>query len=172
MNEIRPARAEDADDIARVHVASWRVAYDGLMPAAYLQGLDVGARAAGWRSTLAAPKDRSRTLVLESDGELVGFVAVGASRDEPESRQLSGEVAAIYLDPACWGRGWGRALLGAGRCSLVEMGFGDAVLWVLDANARARAFYKADGWALDGGVKTDESRGFTVREVRYRRALR
>lgn len=172
MNDIRPATVEDAEEIARVHVASWRVAYEGLMPAGYLQSLDVQARAERWRSTLAATDAKARVLVGEAGDGLVGFIAVGACRDEPTSCILSGEVTAIYLDPAHWGQGLGRGLLAAGRSSLVDMGFADAILWVLDTNARARAFYEADGWVFDGDVKTDESRGFAVREVRYRRALR
>jgi hypothetical protein len=44
-------------------------------------------------------------------------------------------------------------------------------LWVLDANERARRFYERTGWAPDGADLTDDSRGFTIREVRYRRDL-
>jgi RimJ/RimL family protein N-acetyltransferase len=44
-------------------------------------------------------------------------------------------------------------------------------LWVLDANARARRCYERAGWAPDGTEMTDDSRGFAIREVRYRRVL-
>jgi hypothetical protein len=42
---------------------------------------------------------------------------------------------------------------------------------VLDGNTRARRFYERAGWASDGTTMTDDSRGFTIREVRYRRSL-
>jgi hypothetical protein len=42
---------------------------------------------------------------------------------------------------------------------------------VLDSNARARRFYACGGWSQDGAVKQDDSRGFVLNEVRYRRAL-
>jgi RimJ/RimL family protein N-acetyltransferase len=48
---------------------------------------------------------------------------------------------------------------------------GDAVLWVLEDNPRARRFYEREGWALDGERKEDEYLGFRVAEVRYRIAL-
>ena len=38
--EIRRARPEDAEAVARVHVAGWRHAYRGLLPDDYLDGLD------------------------------------------------------------------------------------------------------------------------------------
>jgi len=54
---------------------------------------------------------------------------------------------------------------------LAGAGYRDATLWVLDSNDRARRFYALAGWAEDGAVKTDGSRGFPLREVRYRRTL-
>jgi RimJ/RimL family protein N-acetyltransferase len=44
-------------------------------------------------------------------------------------------------------------------------------LWVLDSNARARRFYEAAGFRPDGAVKVDDSHGFVLRELRYRRQL-
>ena len=43
---VRSARPGDAEAIAQLHVASWRVAYRGIVDDAYLDALDVGARAA------------------------------------------------------------------------------------------------------------------------------
>jgi hypothetical protein len=43
---------------------------------------------------------------------------------------------------------------------LVGAGYVQATLWVLDSNARARRFYAKGGWAEDGAVKHDDSRGF------------
>jgi hypothetical protein len=54
---------------------------------------------------------------------------------------------------------------------LVEAKFNELTLWVLDSNVRARRFYEAGGWATDGVRKTDESRGFPIAQVRYRRSL-
>jgi hypothetical protein len=42
---------------------------------------------------------------------------------------------------------------------------------VLDSNDRARRFYVRNGWAEDGAVKVDDTRGFPISEVRYRRSL-
>ena len=39
----------------------------------------------------------------------------------------------------------------AAEAAMAELGFGSAMLWVLEDNARARAFYEAAGWRPDGG---------------------
>ncbi len=53
-----------------------------------------------------------------------------------------------------WGTGAGRLLMSAFVERLRESGFEDATLWVLDDNPRARRFYEAAGWTLDGGSRT------------------
>jgi len=62
--------------------------------------------------------------------------------------------------------------MGSAVAELTRVGYADAILWVLDANDRARRFYALAGWAQDGASKTDGSRGFDIAEVRYRTALR
>ena len=44
---IRLATLADARAIAELHVASWRAAYVGILPPAYLEGLSVEEREAG-----------------------------------------------------------------------------------------------------------------------------
>jgi GNAT superfamily N-acetyltransferase len=83
----------------------------------------------------------------------------------------AGELYAIYLDPAHWGRGYGRALMRAAERGLAEAGFSKAYLWVLETNARARRFYEIAGWAADGGTKVEHRGTVELREVRYRRDL-
>jgi hypothetical protein len=49
--------------------------------------------------------------------------------------------------------------------------YGDATLWVLDENVRARSFYERGGWRLDGATKDDDRGSFVLKEVRYRTAF-
>ncbi|MGH9204942.1 MAG: GNAT family N-acetyltransferase, partial [Acidimicrobiales bacterium] len=46
MRTVRTAQAGDKQAVAGVHVRSWQAAYRGLMPDAYLDGLDPDDRAA------------------------------------------------------------------------------------------------------------------------------
>jgi GNAT superfamily N-acetyltransferase len=50
---IRAAHAADAAQIAVVHVRSWQGAYRGLLPQAYLDGLDPAERVGRWERSLA-----------------------------------------------------------------------------------------------------------------------
>lgn len=164
----RDAVVEDGLALARVWVAAWQAAYAGLMPSDYLAGLDADQARSRFEESLRA---NPSVLVLESNGDILGFSAFGASRD-PDAGPATGEVIAINLHPSCWRQGLGRELLHETLLRLHGRGFSEATLWVLDGNARARQFYEASGWRSDGVEKHDDKlTGFALHEVRYRIAL-
>lgn len=156
--------------IGLVHVRTWQVAYKGLVPQYYLDRLDPVRRGQVWERYLGEEHQVGEAvLVAEADGHVVGFASVGPSRDEDDNGQ--GEVWAIYLLADFWGQGIGKSLMAAACESLHDAGFTEATLWVMDSNERARQFYEAAGWALDGEIKRDDGRGFPIAEVHYRRHL-
>src|ERR1035437_2859186 len=80
---VRHAEPQDAPAVARVHVASWRQAYRGLLPQEYLDSLSVETRTTTWAKAFSqSPDQTSTTLVGELDGQIVGFSCVGPSRDD------------------------------------------------------------------------------------------
>ena len=164
----RDAVVEDGLPLARVWVAAWQSAYAGLMPAEYLAGLDADQARSRFEQSL---RESPSVLVLELDGDILGFSAYGASRDQ-DAGPATGEVIAINLHPSSWRRGLGRELLRETLLRLQGRGFSEATLWVLHGNARARQFYEALGWRRDGVEKHDDKlTGFALHEVRYRMAL-
>ena len=100
-------------------------------------------------------------------GEIVGLVAVGASRDA----DAEGELLTIYVNPVHWGTGVGRELIRAGEERMRELGYGRVVLWMLDGNSRAQRFYESAGWTLDGERRTIEFVGQSMPEVRFVKQL-
>jgi GNAT superfamily N-acetyltransferase len=164
---IRPALPDDAFDIATMHVRAWRAAYDGIVPGEVLAEQSAERRAADLRSRLEAEGSEERTLVAEHEGVVVGFVAVGPSRD-PFVELGTGEVYAIYVDPDLWGRGIGSALLTQAVEELRSRGHTSATLWVLEANEFGRRFYERRGWEADGATKTYPAGEVELEEVRYR----
>jgi GNAT superfamily N-acetyltransferase len=162
---LRAAEVSDAKAIATVHVVTWQAAYVGIIPSEVLDRLSVEQRAVKWEETIAGLGSGERLEVAEDGHRVVGFAFTGACKDE-DAFGL-GELYAIYVAPSHWGTGAGPALLAAARRSLVQGGHDRAVLWVLEANKRARAFYERDGWAPDGAVKS-YGEGGGVRAVRYR----
>ena len=159
---IRDARVDDAVAIGAIHVATWRSTYRGMVPDRVLERLSESSRAEQWRARLERPPDHSRVLVAEVEGRVVGFVACG-----PEPGTDRGEVYAVYVEPQRQGIGAGRGLLERAVAHLESAGFAHAVLWVLAANAPARAFYERLGWQPDGREQDIDFDGTPVAEVRY-----
>ncbi len=168
MLTLRIAAADDAMDVARVHVRSWQRGYRGLLPDKYLDGLRGEDRASHY-TFVRSLADGPVTIIASEGREVKGFAAVGAAGDEVD--RGVGELLALYVDPDHWSRGIGQALITDARDRLVQFGFRQAQLWVLAGNDRADRFYQADGWAPDGSRRQDEVWGITVDEVCYRRAL-
>jgi GNAT superfamily N-acetyltransferase len=165
---IRPAVPEDAMAVARVHVRSWQAAYRGLLPDTYLDALRPEERAAKYDFT-HVDVQMPYTLVGEIDGEIAGFATTMPARDA--EMKGYGELCALYLDAAYWGRGLGSALHGAVCEHLLGRGFERALLWVLAGNRRAERFYEAKGWRADGMLRRDTVWDVEVEETRYLRQL-
>ena len=159
------ATADDLPAIARLHIASWRVAYKDLLPADLLASLSVDKREQMWRQVLAEGK--SELMVARGDGAILGFVSYGATRDS-EAPAGRGEIWAIYVDPSAWSRGIGRGLCAAALERLRAMDFTSTSLWVLVGNERAIRFYGSMGFAAEAGSEKEfVLGGARVREVRF-----
>jgi GNAT superfamily N-acetyltransferase len=165
---LRSATREDSLAVAQVHVRSWQVAYRDLLPAEYLDQLRPEDRAKRYELGAADPSKPS-TIVAVEGGVIVGFATVAPARDH--DARSSGELCALHVDPEQWGQNIGRALIHQARCSLIKLGFHDAVLWVMMGNTRAARFYGRDGWEPDGFRRTASVWGTSVDEIRYRRPL-
>ena len=187
--EVRPARAEDADDVAKAHIAAWRAAYRGIVADAYLDHDQfTESRLTGWRSRLAdgpSPSDDplNEILVPVQGGRVMGFGGFGAERVEQGAPASGGgELYGFYLHPDTWGNGAAVALIEACNARLAER-FEHAVLWVLRDNARARRFYQRSGWTCGAGEDLIETtwdmhpidgvpKQPSLHEVQYRIELR
>src|ERR1700761_5929211 len=118
---IRAACAADAAQIAVVQVRSWQAAYRGLLPQAYLDGLDPAQRVGRWERALAeGVAGRAGVLVADAGGTLLGFVAYSPSHDGDADSDRVGEIGAIYLLSSAWGKGIGRQLMNAALARLAE----------------------------------------------------
>lgn len=165
---LRRAVPDDAVAVARVHVRAWQVAYRGLMPDEYLDGLRPEERAQRYDF---ASRDASQptTLVAVDADTVLGFATIAPARDEDAAGQ--GELCALYVEPELWGRGVGRTLAAAARSELYRLGYTRALLWVVAGNARAQRFYRADGWTPDALQRAQQIWRVSVTTVRYSRVL-
>jgi L-amino acid N-acyltransferase YncA len=149
---IRGATPDDVRAVAEIHVASWRWAYEGLIPNEFLDGISVEDREEMWREALTSSVPARGLVVAEANDGLVGFAAFGPTED-PEAAGV-GEVYAIYVKPEAVGTGAGWELFTRAIGSMRSCGFRSAILWVLEGNERARRFYERAGWAWDGTTGT------------------
>ena len=139
---LRYAIKEDAPRIAAIHVESWRHGYKGIIHQAWLDhGLDISKQTERWTSRLEA--GRKETILVFDNKRLAGFVTAGPSRNENYPGYA--ELYAIYIDPACYGRGAGTALFRACVEYVINLGFGKMFVNVLKDNSAGRRFYEKMG---------------------------
>lgn len=107
-------------------------------------------------------------LLAVRAGAIVGLVAWVIGVDDDPS---VGEIHAIHVALEERGRGVGWRLLDAAVEAARGRGVRRAILWVVENNVAARAFYERQGWVWDGTRLERPLGGFpdfpTVVEVRY-----
>ena len=162
---LRPARPADAPAIARVHVETWRAAYAGIVPDAYLVAMTESKQALQWNNTIRSAVAPEAVLVAASadlpGGRIVGFGSCGRARKRPNA----GEVFTLYVAPDWQGRGIGRRLLYALLAKLEAGGLNQALVWVLSDNP-ARFFYEAMG-ARRAAERQERFAGVRLEEAAY-----
>lgn len=170
---VRTARKDDAETIARIHVATWQQVYRGQVPDSFLDAMPetLADRTQKWEATIGREDPGVAVLVAEIDGTVAGFVIVNPCRDEDMDKGVTGEVGAIYVDSAFMKAGAGSALMDGGLEFLRQQGFTQATLWVLTSHENARAWYEKKGWKPDGKTKTDDRGQIVLHETRYVREL-
>ena len=158
--------------IADVHIASWRAGYGHVIPESVLYADDFEPRRRTiWADWRFAPAQRVAVSVDDTD-TVVGFATYGPERERARGYTGRGELYAFYLHPGSWGTGAAADLLAHVHERLGAEGFAEAVLWVLDDNPRARAFYERNGWTPTGvAADYDVHCELSVPEVEYRKIL-
>ena len=170
---VRSAMPFDARAIAAVHVEAWRVAYQDLLPTEVLAGLSVEARARQWAARLRERGDRTLTIVTPASGPIAGFCSLALPARDPGEPPDVGEIPALYVSPAAFGRGLGFELVEAALAAMRARGYREAILWMLGGNERAERFYRRTGWHRDGGTRGSQyfPELSELVEVRFRRSV-
>jgi len=140
---IRPATAADASAIARVRIDTWRTAYRGLVPDAYLDAMDVEQSVALWQRVLDADAPNASVFVADRAGEVIGFAA--ANRLAEPRHGLDAELSAVYVRREFQRAGIARQLVLAAARAQRASGATGLIVWSISGNKPARAFYEALG---------------------------
>lgn len=167
--EIRQATLADAPILARVLSNARLDGYRGAIPDDVLEWLVTHFGVGEWRDKMLRLGNSRRHLDLaEIGGTPVGFVEYGA-REEGEIQEF--EVFSLFVEPGWKRRNIGRGLLQRAEGVLAEEGAADAVLWVLEANEKARRFYESQGWQRGEQRRSAQFGPGVLTEVNYRKHL-
>ncbi|MDD2212243.1 MAG: GNAT family N-acetyltransferase [Clostridia bacterium] len=161
--EIKKGTIDDVKDISRIHALSWKSAYEGIVPQAYLDELKEDFWVSAFTGWI---KDNVLTVqIITDNGSSVGCVAYGRSRDK--SLPNWGEIVSIYLLPEYFGKGYGNKLLESALLDLKKSGYQNIYLWVLKDNKRARRFYERNRLQCNKDECICEIMGKQLTDVRY-----
>jgi GNAT superfamily N-acetyltransferase len=173
---VRPAFPEDAAEIARIQVVTWRTAYRAVLPEAVLDEWDADAAEASWRNAVTAPPTPGHgVLVALERNTVVGFAAYGPAEltagERPDPAGPTSELSTLLVEPRWGRRGHGSRLLAA--VADLAQGSGAARLqtWLLEEDRISTRFYESAGWAPDGWARTLETGGAPLREIRWHALL-
>ena len=141
---VRRAVEQDAARIAEVRMASWRAAYRGIVPAAFLADMEseLPVRVERWRAVLQDPAREPAFVAEDPDQGIIGFIRGGRAR--PPHFGMESELSTLYLLREFWRQGLGRELTQALVTQLIHQGFRTMITWVFTANP-ATSFYERLG---------------------------
>ena len=173
---VRPALPDDAAEIARIQVVTWRTAYRAVLPAAVLDDWDDDAALGTWRAAITAPPTPGHgVLVALERNTVVGFAAFGPPEVTPaESQDPAGpttEISTLLVEPRWGRRGHGSRLLSAVADLAESGGAARLQVWLLEEDRVSTGFYESAGWAPDGWARTLDTGDVPLREVRWHALL-
>lgn len=147
---VQPMTEDTVRGALEVKNLGWRQTFSHLISEDWLDAMDdrLDADVAAWTRSLKRPGNRTRTAVaLAEDGEVIGMASAAPVLEESD-RLATGakwELFTVYVAKAWQGSGI------AGRLAEAVLGDEPALLWVLEENPRARAFFEKLGFVPDGG---------------------
>ncbi len=140
-----------------------------------------GARRAEGERAAQGERPAGSAAAVAPVTQVVGYASYGPERDQNGAigqapldsgspQKCVAELYALYVAPAWWSTGTGRALMDRVLAEVRAEGYPRIVLWVLEENARARRFYERAGFRPSGASQVLHGLG-GVTEVCYEQAL-
>jgi GNAT superfamily N-acetyltransferase len=173
---VRPALPDDAGEIARIQVVTWRTAYRSFLPEALLDEWDEDAATTTWHAAITTPPTPGHSVLVALErNTLVGFVAFGPAEltadERPDPAGPTSEVSTMLVEPRWGRRGHGSRLLSAVAELAGSGGAARLQVWLLEEDRVSAGFYESAGWAPDGWARTLDTGGVPLREVRWHALL-
>lgn len=163
---IRRATPDDSPALARVQVESYRTAYAGILPDAYLARFTWEDQAADWQELLSANPDSLLWVAEDRLGHVCGYALARVGVIVGGGRSFDSELVALHVDQTTQGQGVGRRLVATVARELRLSGCRSLMVWVLEQNP-ARTFYERLGGQLAGQQVAELGEDVAAVEVAY-----
>ena len=172
---VRPATPDDAAELGRIQVDTWRTAYPDIVPAAVLDALSVDVATPSWAAAIgSAPSAKHHVLVALEQQWQVGFAAAAPAEDleaDDPDPDTTAQLAVLLVEPRWGRRGHGSRLLAAVVDTVRADGMTRLVTWIPEGDTVTRDFLTSAGWAPDGLVRALDTGAGELREVRLHTVL-
>lgn len=149
---IKKAELQDAERLAEISVQGWQESYRGIIDQAYLDTISYAKRLKWRKERLVSQTPQSIHLMVCVNDEIIGFCDAGPTR-HPVG-EVVGEVYALYVLELYKKQGIGSALWCHATDHLFDQDLIPFMVWVLEKNMPARAFYEKQGGRM---IKTEEN---------------
>ena len=160
---IRKAEMKDVKTLGAIHANTWKICYSNIVPKEVLDSITPEKRECYFKRSIK--ENIGQTYIIENNN-ILGLITIDRNRDK-DLPYNCGEIWGIYIHPDHWGKGAGTRLLSWAVKNLMEKGYEDVCLWVLEDNLKARTFYENMGFKWDGSEKSI-TLGKELKEIRYR----
>jgi ribosomal protein S18 acetylase RimI-like enzyme len=164
---IRPAIIDDSPGISRVQVDSYRTAYAGIFPPAYLDHFTYQEQVQDWSNWFSSGTGDLLFVAVNEADEIVGYALSRPGLDEIPP--FDSELVALHVVKAYQRQGIGRQLIAETARQLAASGCTSLVLWTPEKNA-ARPWYEKLGGRICAEKNWDGNQyfGVALKEVAYR----
>ena len=161
---IRKAVPGDEAVLAKIHSESWQAGFADILPPEELErASDLQRATQGYHNALLREDSHIAIEFVEEQPHC--FAAWGKNRCDLGEHVA--ELICIHSLQDKWARGYGSAMMRYVLARLQQQKYESVILWVFEANLRARKFYEKHGFTLTGQKKLERS----APEVMYMKSL-
>lgn len=141
---IRKAQPGDEKTLAYIQTESWKAAFRGILSPEELARCTSTEQAEQMYQNVLKQKDC--TIAIECVNDVPHCIAAWGRNRSGLSASV-GELICIHSLQEQWGKGYGSAMMDYVLAQLRREGYESVILWVFEANNRARRFYEKHGFA-------------------------
>lgn len=140
---IRKMEIEDIKQVVDINIACWKRVYKGIIDDNYLKSIDREGRI----KRNIERFNNSNYIVVEDEGEIIGFCRYGECRDDEE---YDSEIIALYVNPNMLKQGIGKLMFEYVVNEFKSQGKKKMIIWCLKENYNSRKFYEKMGGKIVG----------------------